>query len=274
MNILITGSSGFLGKKLADKIGSEFVGFDIANSVLETLDNSKLLKSKLKNIDLVYHLAGITDSSSPNLYKVNVDGTKCLMEAINSTGRDVKVVFASSFAVYKTPKKGEAIDEGYPVEPRNKYGESKLVAEKLILQNPKNIVLRFSNIYGPGMSSGRHSVIANFIEAISSSGNIYVYDKDATRDFVYIDDVVKALILSKELNTGGIFNICSGQETSVLELIKIIEGLTGKTANIDLSKKEKNGGFWKGDFKRASQILNWRPSVDIRNGLNKILNSN
>lgn len=273
MKILVTGSSGFLGSNLIKRLDGEIVEFDMNHNKSETLDNTKLLKNKLNGVDLVYHLAGISNPQSPELYKVNVLGTKNLISAINQLNQDTKVIFASTFGVYKIPKKGEIVDEGYPINPRNEYGKSKLEAEKIILSNPKNIVMRFSNVYGPGMSPGRHSVIANFIDAIVFDKELEINDEKASRDFLYIDDLIDALVLSLKSNESGIYNICSGEETEILKLISMIEEITNKKAKVKINNNCQDSGNWRGSFAKAEKAFGWEPKVKIKKGLSKTISN-
>lgn len=271
MKILVTGSSGFLGSSLTSRLNGDVVLYDQQHDLSESLDNKKLLRSKLKDVNIVFHLAGISDPTSPNLNNVNVDGTRNLIEAITTLKQETKIIFASTFGVYKIPQKGDLINENHLTIPRNAYGKSKLEAEKIILSNPENIVLRFSNIYGPNMVPGRHSVVTNFIDSIKNNKKVIIYDKNATRDFLYIDDAVESLIKASEVKVGGVFNICSGEETSIIELIKIVEKKMGKKAILDLSNPFQNSGYWRGDYSKAKDILNWNPKINLNIGLLKTI---
>lgn len=271
MNILVTGSSGFIGSKLVNKLNHNIVLYDRKNNFRETLDNIDLLRSKLKGIDVVYHLAGISNPRSPYLFQVNTDGTRNLIQAIKDLKQKTKIIFSSTFGVYKVPKKGDVIDECYPIKPRSMYGKSKLEAEKLLLENDQNVVFRFSNVYGPHMLPGEHSVVANLIDAILNERPARIYEKEATRDFVFIDDVVNSLIRPLNLNVGGVFNICTNNETSIFDLAKNIEKISGRKFIFDFSIVSKGSGYWRGSYKKAEDVLNWRPKIDLNKGLSKIL---
>lgn len=271
MRILVTGSSGFLGSTLIKRLSGEVVLYDRNNNSSETLDNKELLKLKLKGIDVVYHLAGISNPKSGDLYKVNVDGTKNLLDAVKELKQNTKIIFSSTFGVYKTPGKGDLIDENYSIGPRNDYGKSKLEAEKLILMNNQNIVFRLSNIYGGGMLSGKHSVIANFIDSIIKDVDLKVFEKDSTRDFLHVDDATDAFIKASTYNGGGIFNICSGVETSIIELIKVIENKLDKKAKLDFSTQVSGSGYWRGKYNKALSILKWKPNIDLKEGISVII---
>lgn len=271
MKILVTGSSGFIGSNLIKKLKGNVIQYDRNNNPLETLDNKELLKLKLKGVDVVYHLAGISNPKSVDLYKINVDGTKNLLNAVKELKQNTKIIYASTFGVYKIPKKGDLIDENYTIEPRNDYGKSKLEAEKLILKNNQNIVFRLSNIYGPEMLPGKHSVIANFIDSILNRKPMKVFEKDTTRDFIYIDDVINVLLKFVDMDISGIFNICSGEETSIMKLIEMIEDKMDKKAILDFSLSTSGSGYWKGDFTKARKRLGWKPKFSLDKGLDKVI---
>ncbi|MEK7100441.1 MAG: NAD(P)-dependent oxidoreductase [Patescibacteria group bacterium] len=271
MNILVTGSSGFLGSSLIKKLKDNVVQYDQNHNSLETLDNIELLKLKLRDIDVVYHLAGISNPNSPDLYNVNVTGTKNLTEVIKDLKQNTRIVFSSTFGVYKTPEKGDMINEDFPINPRNEYGRSKLEAEKLLLKNDKNIIIRLSNIYGTNMLHGKHSVVANFIDSILNKKPVKVFEKDATRDFIYIDDVVDSLYLALKCQDPGIYNICTGEETSIIKLIEMIEDKMNKKAILDFSVSSSGSGYWKGDFTKARKRLGWKPKFSLDKGLDKVI---
>lgn len=271
MKILVTGSSGFLGSALIKKLNGEVILYDRNNNSSETLDNKELLKLKLKGVDVVYHLAGISNPKSTDLYKINVDGTKNLLDAVKELKQNTKIIFSSTFGIYKIPSKGDLIDESYTVEPRNEYGKSKYEAEKLILKNNQNIVFRFSNIYGPNMLPGKHSVVANFIDSIIKDVDLKVFEKDSTRDFLHVDDATDSFVKASTYKGSGIFNICSGVETSIIELIKVIENKLDKKAKLDFSTQVSGSGYWRGDYGKAQNILKWKPSIFLEKGISDII---
>lgn len=277
MKIVITGSSGFIGSNLLNKLklnkNNEIIEYDILHNRRETLNNFRLLSEKLKDVDIIFHLAGISNSLNPDIYKVNVDGTNNILGIIKNLRQKTKVILASTFGVYKIPKKNDLIDENFDTEPRNVYGKSKLIAEKSVLRSKQNIVFRFSNVYGPMMPPGSHSVVSNFIEAISNNKKIDVWEKKATRDFLYIDDLIECLLKVPYSSVSGVFNICSGEETSILGLIKIIERQLNKKAIIDFCNTNEHSGYWKGNFSKSKKAFDWKPKTKIKKGIENILSN-
>lgn len=276
MNILVTGATGFIGSKLVPRLNSlgyNVSSYDRSSNPSQTLDNTDLLIQRIKRVDVIYHLAGISNPDSLDLFKVNVEGTSNLFNIVNDLNPNAKIIFASTFGVYKIPERGDLIDEEYPVDPRNEYGKSKLGAEKIILSNQKNIVLRFSNIYGPNMVPGRHSVVANFIDSIKNNKKVVIYDKNATRDFLYIDDAVESLVKASEIKVGGVFNICTSEETSMISLVEIIETKLNKKAILDFLVFSEGSGYWRGNYSKAKKNFNWEPKISLSNGLSKTTKS-
>jgi nucleoside-diphosphate-sugar epimerase len=274
MNILVTGATGFIGSKLVlrlNSLGYNVSSYDRTDNPSETLDNIDLLTQRIRGIDVICHLAGVSDPTSPDLYKINVTGTKNLLNTVNKLKQKTKIIFTSTFGVYKVPQKGDVINEDYNIEPRNEYGKTKLMAENLVLSNNKNVVLRLANVYGKNMPSGKHSVVANFIDSIVKNKTLKVFEKDSTRDFLHVDDAVNSFIKALQFHDGGIFNICTGVETSVIELVRIIEDKLGKKAILNFSVSVSGSGYWRGDYSKAREVLNWQPQVDLKDGLTKIL---
>ncbi|MDD3159375.1 MAG: NAD(P)-dependent oxidoreductase [Candidatus ainarchaeum sp.] len=148
--IMVTGSNGFLGREVVKKLKEKnykVIEFDISNG-LDILDKKQLSK-KLACVDAVIHLAGIIENTNPNLYDINVTGTKNLIEcAIEEKVK--KIVFLSSTAVYGFTK-GQ-IDEETEINPENEYEKSKVEGEKLLFKNSKKIefnIIRSAMIFGP-----------------------------------------------------------------------------------------------------------------------------
>ncbi len=277
--VAIIGASGFIGTSLVDVLKKDkkykIKQFSENQSILFDI---KKLEKFVKDQDIIFHLAGIVDPGSPEIYKVNVLGTLNILEAIRISGSDAKVVFASTFGVYKIPQKGHTINENYDTLPRHEYGISKKLAENLIIfysetYGIKASIARISNVYGPSARVVKHSVVSNFISSIDSNKEIKITgDGSQTRDFVYIDDVISALLIianSKERLL--IANICSGQETSLNDLVQKIQIVTNKQTRIKHLKAEQSDlGYWKGSSLLWNKPFYWIPKTDIEDGLKKV----
>ena len=238
MNYLITGAAGFLGSALANRLvqeGHQVRGLDD----LSTGDPAKLsqdvyftrgdindrpkLWSLLQDIDCVFHLAARVSVPESMLYPrdyntVNVGGTVTLMEAARDVGIK-RVVFASSGTVYGD-QKSQILKEDAESQPRSPYAVSKLAAEYYIrtigsIANIDTVCLRIFNAYGPGqhIPASHAPVIPSFLKQAIRNGTIVINsDGNQTRDYVYMDDVVTAIIAAAtapKINN-MIFNIGSG----------------------------------------------------------------
>jgi len=248
-------------------------------------ENLSILVSR--GMDVIVHLAANTgvgpSVENPRLDCVtNVMGTFNYLEAArqNKVGR---FVFASSGAPVGecTPPIHEEIAP-HPVSP---YGASKLAGEGYCSSywrtfGVKTIALRFGNVYGP-LSKNKSSVVAKFIKQAMDGETLEIYgDGKQTRDFVYIGDLVNAVVLAAKApdNIGGeIFQIATYKETTVNEIAEtlkeLIENETNKTVNI------VHGSSRLGDVKRnfsdiskARKILGFEPEYDLTNGLRETLN--
>src|SRR3989344_1856208 len=279
LKIGITGGSGFLGSLLSKRLNdAEMYDVKTVDVVGDPLFDPTILKEFVTGADVVYHLAGIKDSKNPDLVRVNVQGTKNLLEMIRKFAPKSHFVFASSFAVYKIPKFGQIISENFSTLPRNEYGKSKLEAEKYIREysnkfNIKSTILRMSNVYGPGDSFGRNSVVSDFIDKIRKGETICIDgDGSQTRDFIFVDDVVSALIKVKsDPNHFNILNIASGEEISISKLVSIVEKIVNKKAIVKFNPVGSQGGFWKGDPRLAMKLLSWSPSISLEDGVRSII---
>lgn len=255
----ITGASGFIGQKLVERLAKTRVKYRI-------VDRNKSIKDQVKGCTAVIHLAAVTNSSNPDIQSINVDYTRSIIRELSPK---CILIFTSSFAVYKTPGKGEVITEDYPTDPRNRYGQTKLEAEKLIKQSGLNAwILRLSNVYGPDMPPFKHSVVATFSELIKQGKELTIDgDGSQTRDFTNVDDVVSAMMLCLEQKPQGaqILNICSGVDTSLNDLVKIIGRELNEKPKVKYNTAADitTAGFWKGDWQLAKQLLGWKPKIHI-----------
>jgi UDP-glucose 4-epimerase len=300
MRFLLTGGAGFLGAALANYLiaagHTVHVLDDLSSGERGRLrpevrftqgdvDNVPLLWSLLQEVDCVYHLAARVSVPQSILYpreyaRVNVGGTVSLMEAMRDTGVD-RVVFASSGAVYGQQPR-QPVREDDPPHPDSPYAVSKWAAEQYIhtigeLWGLETVTLRVFNAYGPGQSLpvSHAPVVPRFLRAALGGGSLVVYgDGQQTRDYVYVADVVAALVAAATapgVNRATI-NIGSGRETSVNELIAHVEQATGRRANV-IRNAQKAGGVARlaADIGRARALLGFAPKVSLAEGLHLTL---
>ncbi|MAT98553.1 MAG: epimerase [Anaerolineaceae bacterium] len=300
MRFLVTGGAGFLGAALANKLAVDghivLVLDDLSNGDASQLrpeivftqgdiNNIPLLWSLLGDVDCVYHLAARVSVAEsvlhPQAYNaVNVGGTVSLMEAMRDTGVR-RVVFTSSGAVYgRLPT--QPVHENDTPNPDSPYAVSKWAAEQYIhtigrLWDIETVALRIFNAYGPQQSLpvSHAPVIPRFLHQAVTGGSVVLYGNGRqTRDYIYVADVVAALLAAataKAVNR-QVINIGSGVETSLEQLVAHVEQVTGKHVN-QLTNQQKTGGVPRlvADISRAQQLLGFRPLVGLREGLQQIL---
>jgi len=230
----------------------------------------------------VFHLAAITSVSYAEKYplvtkQTNIDGTKNILQACVDSGVD-KIIFTSSAAVYGDAKQ-LPISEEAQKNPLNLYGQSKLEGEKSILQYHKTYglryaVLRFANVYGSGQRADLEGgVLSIFCSRILSHQPCTVYgDGTQTRDFIYVDDVVRATLLAAKSKDNLIVNISTEKETSINELITLLNHSVHKNVVVTMSSGRA------GDIHQsclcnalARQYLHWKPHVSIQEGIEKLI---
>ena len=170
-----------------------------------------------------------------NTFQTNVQGTQNVLDSCKSNNIS-KIIVTSSAAVYQNS--GNSVNEKSTTKPLSPYGQSKLDMEKITIQSKINYaILRLFNVYGNGQTTG---VIANFGKNILENKPLTIFgDGKAIRDFIHIDDVVDAIILSMK-STSGIYNIASGNGTSISNLAKLLIQLSGKNSEI-IHKSARKG---------------------------------
>jgi UDP-glucose 4-epimerase len=301
MNFLITGAAGFLGSALADHLareGHQVRGLDdlstgdpqsLSPDVHFTrgdVNDRPKLWTLLQDVDVVYHLAARVSVPESVLYPreynaVNVDGTVSLMEAMRDVGVR-RVILASSGAVYGDQGEQPLNEQATP-NPRSPYAVSKLAAEYYVrtigqLWGIETANLRIFNAYGPGqhLPPSHPPVVPHFLRQALRGGSLVLHGEGKqTRDYVYVDDVVKALVAAAtapSLN-GLVINVGSGVEISVRELARLVQEVTGKETDV-LYNAQTSGGVsrMRADLSLAGQKLNYHPSTSLEDGLRLTLN--
>ncbi len=296
MNFLITGAAGFLGSALANQLSREghqirglddlstgdshSLGPDVHFTRGDVSDRPKLW-TLLQEVDVVYHLAARVSVPESVLYPrdyndVNVGGTVALMEAMRDVGVR-RVVLASSGAVYGDLAE-QPLRESFTPNPRSPYAVSKLAAEYYVrtiggLWGIETVSLRIFNAYGPGqhLPPSHPPVVPHYLKQALRSGTLVAHGDGAqTRDYVYVDDVVSALVAAATApNINGlVINVGSGTETSIRDLIKAVQDVTGTNAEVVYNAKTSSGvSRLCADLTLASQKLNYRPSIALHDGL-------
>lgn len=315
-NILITGGCGFLGVSLIKKllnIGSrnirlidnlsvgnrddlsevckfeEIKSTDIDGSpkkielIIGDIQDLDLAIKVSKGIDIIVHFAANTgvgpSINNPKVdMLVNVLGTFNYLEACR-INKISKFIFASSGA--PVGEVDPPIHEELPPHPISPYGASKLAGEGYCsaYKNTfgiETVVLRFGNVYGPG-SVHKSSVVAKFIRRALNGDILEVYgDGTQTRDFIYIDDLIDAIILALEKDdiSGEIFQIASNHETTVSEIANklIVELKNQGIQNITLKNISKRIGDVRRNFSdttKARERLGWNAQITLNEGLSR-----
>lgn len=300
MRFLVTGGAGFLGAALANQLAADghavTVLDDLSNGSASSLRpdvlltpgdvrNIPLLWSLLRDVDCVYHLAAKVSVAEsvlhPQAYnEVNVGGTVSLMEAMRDTGVR-RVVFTSSGAVYgRLPT--QPVHENDTPNPDSPYAVSKWAAEQYIhtigkLNNIETVALRIFNAYGPGQSLpvSHAPVIPRFLQQALTGGSLVLHGSGAqTRDFIYVTDVVAAMVAAATATAVNrqVINVGSGTETSLTQLVSEIEQVVGQRVN-PLKNQQKSAGVPRlvADISRAQQMLGFRPLVGLAEGLLRTL---
>ncbi|HEY52404.1 MAG TPA: NAD-dependent epimerase/dehydratase family protein [Caldilineae bacterium] len=300
MNCLITGGAGFIGHHLANRLvalGQHVrVIDDLSAGDPSALDPQVLftrgdvrdqpkLWTLLHDVDCVYHLAAKVSLPQSVLFPrdyndINVGGTVTLMEAMRAVGVK-RIVMASSGTIYGDQKR-QPVDEMVVPELSTPYAVSKFAAEHYVSTlgvhyGIETVALRVFNAYGPGQALPPvyPPVVPHFIHQILSGGTVMLYGSgEQTRDYVYIDDVIDALVVA-----GGqtnidrqVINIGSGVETSVAGLVAAIEKVSGRRAHV-LRNEERSGGVKRlvADLEKARKLLDYQPEVTLLDGLERMV---
>jgi UDP-glucose 4-epimerase len=296
MNFLVTGAAGFLGAALSNRLalaGHSVRGLDdlsagdparLSPTVMFTrgdVNDRPKLWTLLHDVECVYHLAARVSVPESMLYPreynaVNVGGTVSVMEAMHDAGVK-RVVLVSSGAVYGE-QATQPLHEGLTPNPRSPYAVSKLCAEYYVraigaLWGIETVALRVFNAYGPGqpLPATHPPVIPHLLKQALTGGSLVVRgDGTHTRDYVYIDDVVEALVAAATAKTVDrlVINVGSGQEISVRDLVRLVGAATQRRVEPIFARGESGDvPRMRADLSLAAQKLNFAPRIGLPEGL-------
>jgi UDP-glucose 4-epimerase len=288
---VVTGGAGFIGSHVVDALLAR--GDEV--HVLDNLSSGKRANvaagAQLHEADIrqdtadvfaearpevCFHLAAQIDVrvsvERPDLdADVNVVGTLRVLEAARE--HQTKIVFASTGGAIYGECDGPAAED-HPRAPLAPYGVSKLAAEEYIaaynrLYDTAHVSLRYGNVYGPRQDPhGEAGVVAIFMNALRDGKTPRIYGEGTqTRDYVYVGDVVTATVAAAA-HDGGVFNVGTGSETSVLELYERIQGVTGIDRRADHAEP-RAGELQRSvlDPSSAQRELGWSAQRSLDEGL-------
>lgn len=295
MRLLVTGLDGFVGRVVQGTIerGEAGARFELAlpATAIELLDPASI-KAAIDETqpDLVLHLAAQsfvpTSVKDPrSTYNVNFFGTLNLLEALEACGFSGRMLYISSGDVYGlVAPEALPITEAHAVRPRNPYAVSKAAAELLCYQWTQNhafdiVLARPFNHLGPGQAEW--FVASDFAKQVVAiklglrEPVIRVGDIDVTRDFTDVRDVVRAYLLLLERGTKGeVYNICSGKEQSirdVLERLIVIAGIQCRIVRDEARFRPNEQTRMYGSYAKLNEQMGWQPTIDTDKSLQDVL---
>lgn len=296
MNILVTGGAGFIGSHVVTEAlkrsfkvtvidnlssgkkenipnGTNFIKEDIRNCVWDKL---------LKSIDIVFHAAAFVSAPESfyyfnECYEVNVRATWKLLNACKANNIK-KFIFSSSSAVY--PETNIPNTEMDLPAPANPYGLTKLDVE-YILQMLKQefdfsyTALRYFNVYGPRQDkdSDYSAVIPIFINRAIKNEDLIIYGNGKQRrDFIYVNDVAKAVLTFATNDVCGVFNIGTSKDHNLLELADIIINKTNSSSTLRFEDPRPGDVmFSTASLEKQKEINVWQPKITFEEGLDKTI---
>jgi len=295
MKAIVTGGAGFIGSHLAeallsrgadthiiDNLSTGYSRYVPADAAFHELDirSGEALRKLLADLrpDIVFHLAAQADvqrSIKEPSYDaaVNLLGTANVLEAARDAGAG-KIVFASTSGVYGNLER-ERLSEDDPVAPISFYALSKAAAEAHIrlfheLYGLSYTILRYANVYGPRQTpKGEGGVVALFMDRIRSGRPLRVFgDGEQTRDFIYVQDVVKANLAAIDSGDQALLHVSTSASTSVNALTAALGAIHGAPLAVEhLPARAGDIRHSCLDNARARLQLIWQPATPIDEGL-------
>ena len=299
--ILVTGGSGFIGSHLCARLineGNYVICLD--NNFTGSMDNIKDLMNNPNfefirhditipiylEVDEIYHLAC---PASPKAYqynpiktiKTNVLGTLNVLGIAKRTKS--RILLSSTSEIYGDPKISPQSEDYWgnvnPIGIRSCYDEGKRIAETLMMEYHRNNnvdirIARIFNTYGPLMNKDDGRVVSNFIMQCLENKDITIYgDGSQTRSFCYVDDTVDGLIKLMNGNNIGPINIGNPNEITIKELADELLNMIETKSNIIYKPLPSDDPLQrKPDITKAEQYLNWKPTIELKEGLLKTIN--
>ncbi len=286
MKILVTGDAGFIASHITDKyraLGHTVVSVDNRHKKPIDINDAEKLTAlfKKEKPDIVNHHAAIIEVTKSvrepiPVFQTNTLGTVNVLLAAGACGTVKKFVFASTAAVYNDPKK-LPVPETVAVNPLSPYGLSKFLAEEAIKFYSQRfgfdyLVFRYANVYGPRQNpKGEAGVVAIFTELMKNGKQPTIFgDGTKARDYVYVDDIVRANVLALRKGKNEIVNIGWGKKITDKAVFEEVKKST-KFPGDAVYAAARPGEVYQIalEAKKALSMLGWKPAVSLANGVKR-----
>ena len=304
--IMVTGATGYIGVNIISKILNEYENVTVVAAVRNQEQANKLQKIfnnhprlsfefgelpnriwNINNIDILVHSAGILNKKDPsNLFQINVDGTRRLLEK----AKDAQVkrfVYLSSQSIYGTRGVSPWLEE-MPAQPEVLYAVSKYAGELLCQEEEfstlQTIIFRLARVYGDGVFSHNNNILPHYYAKLVANKEpipIFLYNKNSV-NYIHISDVTEAVskvISRKNLPNKLVLNIGDHRAYTNLELGSICQEVAefcqyDKPSLKFVKKQIKSSQGFTMDIKKAKTYLDWSPIITMEEGMIKLINAN